>query len=118
MQFLANENMPMSVILHLRAAGHDVVAAKESMRGETDDAILARAQSEHRILISQDKDFGELAYRSGRPADCGVILFRLQGQSPEADQLRMIEVLGSTTTWSGLFSVVDERRIRSRPLPY
>ena len=64
------------------------------MRGETDDAILARAQSEHRILISQDKDFGELAYRSGLPADCGVILFRLQSQSPEADQLRMIEVLG------------------------
>ena len=39
MQFLANENMPMSVILHLRDAGHDVLAAKESMRGETDDAI-------------------------------------------------------------------------------
>jgi hypothetical protein len=48
MQFLANENMPMSVILHLRAAGHDVLAAKESMRGETDNAILARAQSELR----------------------------------------------------------------------
>jgi predicted nuclease of predicted toxin-antitoxin system len=62
------------------------------MRGETDDAILARAQSELRILISQDQDFGELAFRSGLPADCGVILFRLQGQSPEADQLRMIEV--------------------------
>jgi predicted nuclease of predicted toxin-antitoxin system len=62
------------------------------MRGETDDAILARAQSELRILISQDKDFGELAFRSGLPSDCGVILFRLQGQSPEADQLRMIEV--------------------------
>jgi predicted nuclease of predicted toxin-antitoxin system len=62
------------------------------MRGTTDDAILARAQSELRILISQDKDFGELAFRSGLPADCGVILFRLQGQSPEADQLRMIEV--------------------------
>ena len=45
----------MSVILQLRAAGHDVVAAKESMHGDTDDAILARAQSEHRILISQDK---------------------------------------------------------------
>jgi predicted nuclease of predicted toxin-antitoxin system len=117
MKFLANENMPSSVIHHLRSGGHDVLAAKESLRGECDEVILARAQAEGRVLISQDKDFGELAFRSGLPADCGVVLFRLDGPNPEADSRRMIEVLSATTDWLGRFSVVDERRVRSRPIP-
>lgn len=117
MRILANENMPASVLLHLRTAGHDVLSAKESLRGEEDAVLLARAQAEERVLISQDKDFEELAFRSGLPAACGVILFRLHGQDPDADRRRMIEVLDSTADWLGLFSVVDERRVRSRALP-
>jgi predicted nuclease of predicted toxin-antitoxin system len=117
MKFLANENMPSSVIRQLRSGGHDVLAAKESLRGECDEVILARAQSEGRVLISQDKDFGELAFRSGLPADCGVVLFRLDGPDPETDSRRMIEVLSATNDWPGRFSVVDERRVRSRPIP-
>lgn len=67
MRILANENITGSVIEELRQRGHDVLAVKESMRGEQDDVILARAQAEERILITQDKDFGELAFRSHWP---------------------------------------------------
>jgi predicted nuclease of predicted toxin-antitoxin system len=71
MRILANENMAGSVVLALRDRGHDVLAAKESMRGEEDATILARAQAESRLVVTQDKDFGELAFRSGLPAQCG-----------------------------------------------
>jgi predicted nuclease of predicted toxin-antitoxin system len=116
-QFLANENMPGSVIRTLRERGHDVLSAKESMRGADDEAILARAQAESRILLSQDKDFGELAYRVGLPASCGVVLFRLDADDPETIHRRMIEVIESRTDWAGQFTVADDYRIRMRPLP-
>ena len=56
-----------SVVLTLRVRGHDVLVVKESMRGEEDTAILARAQAESRLVVTQDKDFGELAFRAGLP---------------------------------------------------
>ena len=117
MYFLVNENMPSSVVVGLRAAGHDVLYAKESMMGAKDDSILARAQQEQRVLLSQDKDFGELAIRRGLPAGCGVVLFRLSGLDRELIVTRMLEVLTTNIDWRGQISVVDERRIRSRALP-
>ncbi len=51
--------------------------------GATDEQVLHAAQADKRILLTLDKDFGELAFRSGLPADCGVILFRLTLSSPE-----------------------------------
>jgi predicted nuclease of predicted toxin-antitoxin system len=117
MRFLANENVTGTVIQELRQRGHDVLAVKESMRSEQDDVILARAQAEQRIVVTHDKDFGELAFRSQLPASCGVILFRLAGTEPDADNQRILEVLESRTDWPGHFSVVTDDRIRMRPLP-
>ena len=117
MRLLTNENMPASLIQRLRLLGHDVLSVKESLKGEDDQVILARAQLEARILLTQDKDFGELAFRAGLAADCGVILFRLPGDDPQADQQRMVDVIESRTDWAGMFSVVEQFRIRLRPLP-
>lgn len=117
MRLLADENMPRSVIEQLRQNGHDVLAVKESLRGVKDVEILARAQTESRVVISQDKDFGELAFRGGLPAQCGVVLFRLDGEDPDDDVRRMVEAVESRTDWTGTFGVVDQLRIRLRPLP-
>ena len=116
MRLLADENMPGTVVEQLRAAGHDVLAAKESMRGAADPEILARAQAESRVLISHDKYFGELAFRSHLPAKCGVILFRLDGDDPDEDVRRMIQAVQSWSDWTGTFAVVEPYRIRLRPL--
>jgi predicted nuclease of predicted toxin-antitoxin system len=112
-----NENMPGSVVAELRARGHDCLAVKESMRGAKDVEILARAQTENRIVVTQEKDFGELAYRHRLPADCGIILFRLSGTDPDADDRRMVEVIESQTGWNGQFAVATSDRVRIRPLP-
>jgi hypothetical protein len=46
-----------------------------------------------------------------------VVLFRLSGDSPDIDRQRMIDVIESRGDWPGQFSVVDDHRIRMRPLP-
>jgi predicted nuclease of predicted toxin-antitoxin system len=109
--------MSGTVIRVLRERGHDVVSAKEALCGAADEEILARAQLEQRLLVSQDKDFGELAFRARLPASCGVILFRLVGTDPSEDNERILEVLESGTDWAGRFAVVTERQVRIRPLP-
>jgi len=117
MRIAANENIAGSVIRGLRDRGHDVLSVKESMRGASDEAILARAQSEKRVVITHDKDFGELAFRSGLPAESGVILFRLSGTDRESDNRRILEAVDSRPDWEGYFGVVEQDRIRIRRLP-
>ncbi len=117
MRVLANENVSRSVIQELRARGHDVVAVKEVLRAAADTAILARAQAEHRIVLTHDKGFGELAFRYGFSADCGVILLRLTGLNADADNRRAVEALSSGVRFEAHFSVVTDDRIRTRPLP-
>jgi len=115
-RLIADENVTGTVIETLRHRGHDVLAVKESLRSQPDEAILARAQAEQRILITHDKDFGELAYRTRLPASGGVILFRLSGSSSSVDNTRMTQVLESRTDWAGHFSVITDDKIRMRPL--
>ena len=82
MRFLANENVPGPVVAALREHGHDIFSIKESMRGAEDPIVLARAQTERRVVVTLDKDFGELAFRSRLPAQSGVILIRLDWKIP------------------------------------
>ena len=117
MRIIVDENVSGSVIRVLRDRGHDVLSVKESMRSESDEAVLARAQAEQRLVITYDKDFGELAFRYGLPASCGVVLFRLSGTDPDSDNQRAVDALESQSDWEGHFAVVEEHRIRIRPLP-
>lgn len=117
MKLLANENFPRLAVEALRDAGHDVLWARTDMAGEADDTILQRAQDEERLVVTFDKDFGELAYRWGLPANCGVLLFRLRMQSPEHVRGRVLETLAARSDWQGTFAVIEEYRVRVRPLP-
>src|SRR5439155_11165576 len=99
MRILANENVPGPVVTALRTAGHDVLWVKESMTGAKDRDVLARAHSEARLVVTFDKDFGELAVRHRLPAASGVVLFRLRG--------RAVAALTSRDDWAGHFAVVS-----------
>lgn len=78
--------------------------------------MLAKARSEHRILVTLDKDFGDLVFRDLKQAPPGVILFRLDGASAADDTRRVVSVLQSNLTWVGHFSVVTSKSVRMRPL--
>lgn len=116
MQLLANENFPRQVVEALRRAGEDVVWVRTESPGITDLEVLARAVAENRLLITFDKDFGELAVRHGLPATCGIVLFRVSLRDLDAARAIIVATLRSRTDWAGHFSVVDDSRIRMRPL--
>ena len=101
MHIIANENIMATVISELRSRGHDVLSVKESMPRAGDEVILAKAQAEQRIVLTHDKDFGELAFRYGLPATCGVLLIRLSGTGSKADIEQVLEVICSRDDWPG-----------------
>jgi predicted nuclease of predicted toxin-antitoxin system len=116
-RLLANENFPSAAVEALRSRGHDVAWIRTEAPGSSDPDVLARAVAEGRLLLTFDKDFGELAFRIGLSAGVGVVLFRLAPTSPEAVARLAVAALESRTDWAGHFSVVEESRIRMTPLP-
>ena len=82
MRFLANENFPGAAVSVLKFAGHDVVWVRTTAPGTSDPEVLAWAARDTRILLTFDKDFGELARGSTLPATCGVVFFRIPMPRP------------------------------------
>ena len=116
MRLLANENFPGLAITALRLRGHDTLWIREDSPGISDHDVLSRATAEERILITFDKDFGELVFRLGLNAPSGIILFRIPTDSPSFVAQTAVTVLESRTDWAGHFSVVDENRVRMTTL--
>jgi len=117
MRFLANENVSLDAIVALREKGHDVIWIRTDAPGSKDRAVLEWAEAEKRLILTFDKDFGELAYQVRIPSSSGVILFRISTLSPSMVAQKVIEVLESRTDWTGHFSVIEDTRIRMRTLP-
>ncbi len=117
MRLLADENIPSLVVKFICSRGHDAIWIGEKAPGISDREVLSFATVERRTLITFDTDFGELVFRLGLDAPFGVILFRLPSDSPSGIAQTVVEVLESQAVWIGRFSVVDENRIRTRPLP-
>lgn len=117
MKLLANENLPLEVVEALREAGYEVAWIRTDSPGAADEAVLARAIAEDRVLLTFDKDFGELAFRHGLPATCGIILLRITAASSREAAEKVTTALAGRTDWSGHFAVIDDRRIRMRVLP-
>jgi predicted nuclease of predicted toxin-antitoxin system len=117
MRILANENIPREAVEALRARGHDVLWARMDSPGSPDSRVIDRAASERRILITFDKDFGELAFRTGLFPPAGIILFRIKAPSPAHVAQVAVAVLESRTDWAGHFSVIEEARVRMSLLP-
>src|SRR5688572_19198789 len=115
MRFLLDENAEYRIAAFLTALGHDVTTiAHDYPAGLDDEVVLAIAQQEDRILITNDRDFGELIIQR-QLAHAGVILLRLRSQSVQVKITRLAAVLTSHSAQLGQFIVVTDRRIRVRP---
>lgn len=117
LRILANENVPGDTVEAMRREGHDVAWIRADAPGSSDEVVLARAQAEDRILMTFDKDFGELAFRRGLPASSGVILFRVETQGSAQATALVLAALQARSDWAAHFSVIEEDRIRMTPLP-
>ncbi len=67
MRFIADESCDFAVVRALRQAGHDVMAVAEMDAGAEDSLVIARALSDQRVVLTEDKDFGQLVFASPRP---------------------------------------------------
>lgn len=117
MRLLANENFPLDAVEALRNAGHDVAWVRTDAPGSSDPQVLQRAVADERVLLTFDKDFGELAFHAGLPVPCGVVLFRFKAPSSSILAARVLAAIGARTDWPGHFAVVTLGRIRMRELP-
>ena len=114
MRFLADEGVDGAIIGSIRGDGHDVRWMAEELVGASDDIILEAAVQDARVLITEDKDFGELVYRQ-RLHHRGVVLVRVDGISNDkkgwivarAIREHEIELLGA-------FTVIQHGTIRIR----
>lgn len=117
LRILADENVPRTAVETLIRLGHDVVWVLRDAPGITDVQVIAWAERECRLLITQDKDFGELAFRAGLPAECGIVLVRLYPPAPVKVAAAIEQLFGAGTIYPGEFVVVEEHRVRRRRLP-
>ena len=75
MQLIADESCDSRLTRSLRAAGHDVIAIAETRAGITDEEVIELARAERRLLITEDKDFGQLVISATKESS-GVLLIR------------------------------------------
>jgi predicted nuclease of predicted toxin-antitoxin system len=114
MNVLADECVAGEVVARLRADGHSVEVAGGDTAGAADENVLARAAGAGRVLLTADKDFGELVYRLRR-AHAGVVLLRLSGVSAgERAELVSAVFRDRATELHGSFTVIDRDAVRVR----
>lgn len=114
MKFLADENFPRPALEALRKAGWDMFSIAESRPGISDDEFIALCTDQQRVLLTFDKDFGELVFRRGLSAASGVVLFRIIPESPAEAVGVALALVESQPDLAGTFCVVTRDRIRVR----
>ena len=116
-RLLLNENVPLASIDVLRRAGWDTAAIIEDSPGLSDAEVMARAHQEQRIIVTFDRDYGELLYRRHLPAPSGILYLRFVPLTPKEPGDYVLRVLNHPTlSLDGYFTVADRRQIRQRPL--
>lgn len=117
MRFLADESCDFAVVRALRKAGHDVLAVTEKSPGGEDTEVLQFAVEEQRILITEDKDFGQLVFAQSRPSG-GVIFLRYPSSARRAfpqDVAKSVKQRGNKL--EGCFTIIQPGLTRITRIP-
>ena len=115
MPFLADESCDFAVVRALRDAGEDVIAVAEVAPGADDRIVLEMGQRDGRVLLTEDKDFGNLVFAAGHPTG-GVSFLRY----PVAARMLIAQatvdfVRQRRQDLGGSFVVIEPSRIRITP---
>ena len=97
----------------LAGMGHDVLSARETAPRATDSALLALANDEDRVLITEDKDFGELVFVHRLPHPCIIRFVDMQVAEKVAAMRELLEHHGDSMH-EGALIVVTRSRVRVR----
>jgi predicted nuclease of predicted toxin-antitoxin system len=116
MRWLADECVDAPLIARLREAGHDVVYVAETNPGVTDRQVVSMAVQERRLLLTEDKDFGEMVVRWRWPLT-GLVLLRLDANGPDRRWSRLSAAIERySDDLFGRFTIVEDARLRSRAI--
>ena len=115
MKFLADENVPLDVVLKLKQKDIDIAPLSETKPGLEDEEVLSAANKERRVLITFDKDFGEIIFRS-KKENSGVILLKIHPQTADYITFVLEKVLHMNINFERCFCVVEVDRVRVIPL--
>jgi predicted nuclease of predicted toxin-antitoxin system len=112
MRFLVDESTGPSVANWLRQQGHETSSIYDDARGLEDELVIEKAYKEDRILVTNDKDFGEKIYRQRSPHR-GVVLLRLEDERAKSKIEAMRRLLDNyADKLSNRFVVVTEKSVR------
>ena len=117
MKIVADESVDKQIVDRLRADGHEVLFVAELDPGIDDETVLLRSRQSSALLLTADKDFGELVFRQ-RLLHSGVLLIRLAGLTPD----RKAELVAAILEPHGQelrtgFAVLSKRALRLRRPP-
>lgn len=117
MKLLADENVDESIVRWLRAQGVDVARVYDVCPGASDEEVMEAARHGGQVLLTSDRDFGELVFRHGlRPT--GLVYLRLRAESPTELLAQFQRAwLAVAERVVGAFVVITPGPIRVRPLP-
>ncbi len=113
-KLLADENIPAGAINALRNAGWDVVSIREIAPGIADAEVLRLAVDQSRLLVTFDRDFGELIFRQDVVPPPSVIYFRALPASPLEVSDVIVSLLEDPDSIFGAMVVISHQGIRRR----
>ena len=114
MNLVADEGVDHAVVERLRQDGHEVLYVAELSPSAADDEVLQHANTRGAVLLTADKDFGELVFRQGL-VHSGVVLLRLAGLTNATKAEIVVEVCRDRTAeLVRSFSVVFPGQVRIR----
>ncbi len=112
LRFLADESLEYSIVLYLRKQGYDVISVAKDFPSTKDKEILKKAYQEARIIITNDKDFGDLVFLN-KLSHKGIILLRFKSEEVETKIKFLKSFLKDySTKIVNKFTVIDEAKIR------
>jgi len=115
-RFLADENVERAVVEFLRSKGYEVFYVAETSPSISDTVVLEYAKTNGMIVITNDKDFGEMLYLN-KKISAGILLIRSKIETAQAKvELVKVALERAGDKIRGHFVVVSERGIRIRPL--
>jgi len=118
MKFLANENFPSASIRKLREAGYEVESVTETMLSAPDTKVLKHGAANKQIILTFDKDYGELIYHRKIAVPNGLIYLKFDSLTPAEPYEILVELVFKTNLEvTGFFIVLERDTIRKRKLP-
>ncbi len=114
-KFLANESFPLTSVKIIKDKGFDILRIGDDFFGITDEEVIDFANSDDRIILTFDSDYGELIFKNGYNISNGVIYFRwsiFNAEEPGDYLLYLID--RNEIDFKNKFTVINRNNIRQK----